>query len=467
MKKNDLSAYKEYLEYLKSVKVAIVGLGIGNIDLFKFLAAQGVEVAGFDKSDDFGNLKKDISKFSNASLILGNDYLDKLQGYNVIFKTQSMRRDVPQFLNEVKKGAVLTSEMWEFVKHCRSRIIAVTGSSGKTTTTTLIGEFLKKQGYKVWVGGNIGTPLFHKLYEIDEDDYVVLELASCQLQMFKDKSPDISVITNITPNHLDFHDNYDEYIHSKCNIFKYQKKDDIVILNEDNDITRNLKQAVTSKSYIFTRTKQLTETYNQTGAFVYDDAIYVNMNGKQKRVLDILDIKIPGKHNIENYMAAILATHTLVDTETIQYIAKTFNGVEHRVEFVRTVNGVRFYNDSIGTTPSRTVASLQSFDQKVILIAGGYDKHIPYDIMGPLINEKVKGLVLMGQTKNKIKDAYTAHSCNALLEEADTLEDAVQKAFNMAEDGDIVIMSPASASFDMYKNFEVKGNLYKQIVNSL
>ncbi|MFA5154723.1 MAG: UDP-N-acetylmuramoyl-L-alanine--D-glutamate ligase [Clostridia bacterium] len=463
----DFLNHNEYIEYLKSKRVAIVGLGIGNIDLFRFLSQKGVNVTGFDKSDDFKDLKKDLADYPNSSLISGYDYLDKLIGYDVIFKTQSMRRDIPQFAEAVRNGAVLTSEMWEFIKYCKAKIIAVTGSSGKTTTTTLIGEFLKEQGYKVWVGGNIGTPLFHRLDEINVNDYVVLELASCQLQMFGEKSPDISVITNITPNHLDFHDDYDEYIYCKSIIFKYQKKNDIVILNQDNDITKALIETAPSETYTFSRINRYDGKNSFKGAYLDDNAIYVNIDGKINRILDIKDIKIPGKHNIENYMAAILATYSLVDTATMLHVAKTFNGVEHRVEYVRTVNGVRFYNDSIGTTPSRTVASLQSFDQKVILIAGGYDKHIPYDIMGPLINEKVKGLVLLGQTKEKIKDAYKAHSCNAILNEAETLEDAVYKAFNMADEGDIVIMSPASASFDMFKNFEVKGNLYKQIVNSL
>ena len=227
------SNHLEYLEYLKKHKVAVVGLGIGNIELYKYLAANEVNVTGFDKSDDFECLKKDVLAFPNADFVFGNDYLDKLIGYDVIFKTQSMKRDLPQFLKAISNGATLTSEIWEFIKYCDSKIIAVTGSSGKTTTTTIIGELLKKQGYKVWVGGNIGAPLFHRLSEIKKEDYIVLELASCQLQMFGEKSPNISIITNITPNHLDFHDDYEEYIYSKSIIFRYQNHDDLLILNQD------------------------------------------------------------------------------------------------------------------------------------------------------------------------------------------------------------------------------------------
>ena len=464
IKTDNFSSFDKYIDNLKSKKVAIVGLGIGNIDLFKFLAENSVSVTGFDKSNDFDQLKSDLSSYTNASFVFGSDYLDKLIGYDVIFKTQSMRRDLPQFKKETDNGAILTTEMWEFIKYCKAKIIAVTGSSGKTTTTTLIGELLKRQGYKVWVGGNIGTPLFHKLNDINNDDYVVLELASCQLQMFGNKSPNISVVTNITPNHLDFHDSYDEYIYSKSIIFKYQSADDLLIINDDNDITNAFKSQANGKLYAFSRQKTFD---NEEGAYIEDNSIFVKLGLSRDKVLDISDIKVPGKHNVENFMAAILATYDLVDRDTINYVAKNFNGVEHRVEYVRTVNGVKFYNDSIGTTPSRTVASLQSFDQKVILITGGYDKHIPYDIMGPLINEKVKGLILMGQTKDKIKQAYNDYSCTVPLTEADTLEDAVAKAYQMAQEDDIVIMSPASASFDMFKNFEVKGNLFKKIVNSL
>jgi UDP-N-acetylmuramoylalanine--D-glutamate ligase len=461
---HDFKDHNDYINHLKTQKVAVVGLGIGNIDLLRLLAHKGVKVTGFDKSEDQKELINELSAYPNVNFSLGSDYLSQLKDYDVIFKTQSMKRDTPPFSDEVRNGAVLTSEMWEFIKYCKAKIIAVTGSSGKTTTTTVIGEILKEQGYKVWVGGNIGTPLFHRLDEIKKDDYVVLELASCQLQMFEDKSPNISVVTNVTPNHLDFHDDYDEYIYCKSIIFKYQHACDKVILNDDNDITRGFKDIARSDVYMFTRQK---EYESGNGAYIKNDAIYVIKNGIKERILDTKDIYLVGTHNIENYMAAILAVYDIADKETIVKVAREFKGVEHRVEFVRELKGVRFYNDAIGTTPSRTVASLNSFSQKVILIAGGYDKHIPYDIMGPLLNEKVKALVLMGQTKEKIKQAYKDYGCTVPLKETDNLEDAVKEAYGMAVSGDVVILSPASASFDMFKNFEVKGNLYKQIVMSL
>ena len=233
-----------------------------------------MSVTGFDKSNDFDQLKSDLSSYTNASFVFGSDYLDKLIGYDVIFKTQSMRRDLPQFKKETDNGAILTTEMWEFIKYCKAKIIAVTGSSGKTTTTTLIGELLKRQGYNVWVGGNIGTPLFHKLNYISNDDYVVLELASCQLQMFGNKSPNISVVTNITPNHLDFHDSYDEYIYSKSIIFKYQTSDDLLIINDDNDITNSFKSQANGKVYAFSRQKTFD---NEEGAYIEDNSIFVKL----------------------------------------------------------------------------------------------------------------------------------------------------------------------------------------------
>lgn len=460
------ASYDDYMKYLATKKIAVVGLGIGNLDFFKHLVINGLEVTGFDKSNDFDDLKEFISSYPKASLVTGSDYLSYLKGFNIIFKTQSMKRDLPEFMEEINRGALLTSEMWEFFKYCNNKIIGITGSSGKTTTTTLVAEMLKRQGYKVWLGGNIGSPLFHKLKEIKKDDIIVLELASCQLQMFGSKSPNISVVTNISPNHLDFHDSYDEYIYSKSLIFKNQKSSDRLVLNYDDQTTKDFLKDTSSQVYMFSG-KSKKEDPEFTGAYIKDGHIYTNIDNNINRVLDIKDILIPGSHNVENYMAAILATYGLVENDAIVKTAKEFGGVEHRIEFVIEINNIKFYNDSIGTTPSRTIASVEAFNQKVILITGGYDKNIPYDIMGPLIRDKVKALVLMGQTKNKILQAYKDYGCDIPVFEVDNMEDAVNMAFKAASNYDIVIMSPASASFDMYKNFEEKGNIFKKIVLSL
>ncbi len=460
------ASYDDYMKYLATKKIAVVGLGIGNLDFFKHLVINGLEVTGFDKSNDFADLKEFISSYPKASLVTGSDYLSHLKGFNIIFKTQSMKRDLPEFMEEINRSALLTSEMWEFFKYCNNKIIGITGSSGKTTTTTLVAEMLKRQGYKVWLGGNIGSPLFHKLKEIKKDDIIVLELASCQLQMFGSKSPNISVVTNISPNHLDFHDSYDEYIYSKSLIFKNQKSGDRLVLNYDDQTTKDFLKDTSSQVYMFSG-KSKKEDPEFIGAYIKDGHIYTNIDNNINRVLDIKDILIPGSHNVENYMAAILATYGLVEKDAIVKTAKEFGGVEHRIEFVREINNIKFYNDSIGTTPSRTIASVEAFNQKVILITGGYDKNIPYDIMGPLIKDKVKALVLMGQTKNKILQAYKDYGCDIPVFEVDNMEDAVNMAYKAASDYDIVIMSPASASFDMYKNFEEKGNIFKKIVLSL
>ncbi|MBN2852844.1 MAG: UDP-N-acetylmuramoyl-L-alanine--D-glutamate ligase, partial [Clostridia bacterium] len=395
---------------------------------------------------------------------LGEDNLNNLHGFDIIFKTPAMRPDLPAFVIEKNNGAVLTSEMEVFINMCQAKIFAVTGSDGKTTTTTLIGEMLKKQGYKVWVGGNIGTPLFDKLDEIEKEDMVVLELGSFQLQTISEKSPNISVITNISPNHLDFHTDMQEYIWSKQNIYRHQNSDDKLILNYDNNETRAFSADAKGKVSYFSRKNEIRD-----GAYLLDGKIYIN----GEYLFDAKEIKLLGDHNKENFLAAICAVDGFVEKEAVLSVARNFSGVEHRIEFVKEVNGVKFYNDSIGSSPTRTIASISIFDQKVILIAGGYDKKIPYDIMGQTIIDKVKGLIVMGQTGPQIKKALddriaaTGNGRDIVVEEVKYLEEAVRKAYKMAVPGDIVVLSPASASYDMFPNFEIRGKLFKEIVKAL
>lgn len=460
------SAFEEYKKYIKGKKVAAIGLGISNRPLLKYLADLGVDISGFDRYS-YAQMKELVDEFEsydNVTFYLGEDNLNNLHGFDIIFKTPAMRPDLPAFIIEKNNGAILTSEMEVFINMCQAKIFAVTGSDGKTTTTTIIGEILKKQGYKVWVGGNIGTPLFDKLDEIDEKDMVVLELGSFQLQTISEKSPNVSVITNISPNHLDFHTDMQEYIWSKQNIYRHQKSDDTLILNYDNIETREFAKEAKGNVKFFSR-----KTDIKKGACLSDGKICVD----GEYLFDANEIKVLGDHNKENFLAAILAVYDYVDKQSILSVAREFSGVEHRIEYVKEVNGVKFYNDSIGSSPTRTIASLSVFEQKVILIAGGYDKNIPYDIMGPLILDKVKGLIVMGQTGPQIKKALddqietTGKGKDIMVEEVKYLEEAVRKAYKMAVPGDIVILSPASASYDMFPNFEIRGKLFKEIVKAL
>ncbi len=462
--------FEEYKSELVGKKVAAVGLGISNRPLVRCLAKLGVEIVGFD-SAPYAKLESFISEFKdmdNVSFFTGPDYLENLVGFDIVFKTPAIRPDVPEFIKELRRGALMTSEMEVFIKMCNAKIIAVTGSEGKTTTTTLIGKMLQEQGYKVWVGGNIGTPLFDKLDDIEEDDMVVLELGSFQLQTIRDKSPDVAVITNISPNHLDFHKVIDEYIWSKKNIYRYQKADDKLILNLDNKITAGFQKDAEAKVVWFSR-----QTVPENGAYLDGERILYYRNGIENYIFDKGVILLKGMHHVENYMAAISAVYDYVDIENMKKVAGSFKGVEHRTEPVKEVNGVWYYNDSIGSSPTRTNASIHAFEGKVILIAGGYDKKIPYDIMGPLIIEKVKGLILVGQTGPKIKAAFEAEKARTgkgydiPVVEVSTDTEAVFEASKMAVKGDIVLLSPASASYDMYPNFEVRGKTFKDAVKNL
>ena len=446
---------------VKGKRITVIGIGISNLPLIKYLAQLGADVTACDRrtKEDLGDNYTELEKLG-IKFNLGDGYLDNLSG-DIIFKTPGMRYDVPQLIAAKENGSVVTSEMEVFFDVCPSHIIAVTGSDGKTTTTTLIHKMMTKAGYTTWLGGNIGNPLLTDTEKMKEDDWVILELSSFQLHTMR-KSPEIAVITNISPNHLDMHKDYQEYIDAKKNIMLYQQEGNILVVNADNEVTAKIGKEAKGAVRYFSR---------QDTADVYLDGDTI-MRGNVG-VLNIKDIKIPGMHNVENYMTAIAAVSGLVSDEVIVDIAKTFGGVEHRIELVRILDGVRYYNSSIDSSPNRTINTLRVFPEKVIMIGGGKDKGIPYDELGPALAAYVKVLILIGATSDKIEESLNAEikrtgkGKNIEVIRAASYEDAVNQARSRAQNGDVVILTPASTSFDMFRNFEERGNLFKKIVNEL
>ena len=391
---------KAFESNIKGKRVAIIGIGVSNIPLIDYFHDLGARVTVFDEIDK-ALLDKDIIKKINDygfDLVTGSNALHFLRGFNIIFRSPSCLPTTLQLKSEQKRGAIVTSEIEMLMNTCPCKVIGVTGSDGKTTTTTLIYEILKKAGYNCHLGGNIGVPLFTKVKDFKEDDIVILELSSFQL-MDMEVSPEISVITNVSPNHLDKHSSYEEYIEAKKSIFAYQDKSGKVVLNYDNDITREFAKDAEGKVVFFSSKSKLAD------GVIYDDGIIKECeDGVRKHILDTKEIHLRGVHNFENICAAIAATSDLVDTKTQIEAIKEFKGVEHRLEFVRELNGVKWYNDSIGTSPSRTIAGLNSFDEKIVLIAGGYDKNLDYTPLAKPILEKVSKVVLLGRTATKIAD---------------------------------------------------------------
>lgn len=461
----------EFKENINGKNVAVLGIGVSNIPLIKMLSQMGAKVTAFDKKTekDLMEVLKEFSNNKNISFCLGEGYLEKLKGFDIIFKSPGIRFDIPELIREREKGAKITSEIEALFDLCPAQIIGITGSDGKTTTTSIIYELLKEQGYKCWLGGNIGIPLISKVKDMKKDDKVVLELSSFQLHTLR-KSPQISVITNISPNHLDMHKSMEEYVEAKKNIFLFQEKtnENKLILNYDNEIVKEFEKESQGEVIFFSNKNEL-----ETGVFVRGNKIIYKDKCEEKIIMKTEDIILPGIHNRENYLTAIASVISFVTPDTIKKVARTFKGVQHRIEFIRELNKIKFYNDSIASSPSRTIAGLYSFNQKVIVIAGGYDKKIDYDIMGKAITDKVKVLILIGQTGAKIENALQKEIDNkgvgkdVLVIKCNSLEEAVLSSYNNAKENDIVILSPASASFDMFKNFEERGNLFKEMVKKL
>ena len=446
--------FENYFSSLSGKHIAVIGLGVSNRPLVRLLLESGCFVTGCDRTPR-ENLDEEVLQLERLGCTLktGDNYLADIQA-ELVFRTPGMHPNNPALVALRDKGVKIVSEMDIFFDLCPCQIIAVTGSDGKTTTTTLISELLKASGRKVWLGGNIGTPLLPVCGQMNKDDIAVVELSSFQL-MDMTHSPSVAVITNIAPNHLDVHKDMEEYVEAKKAIYRFQQETDCLIVNADNEITAGLRNCGTTRSF----------SRLGTGDACLVDGVIVR-NGV--KVLPVSDILIPGVHNIENYMAAILAVEGLVDDATIRQVASSFGGVEHRIELVRVKDGVRYYNDSIASSPSRTIAGLRSFPEKVILIAGGYDKKIPYDVLGPEICKHVKKLFLGGATGPLIQAAVEA--CpgeKPEIVDCGNFEAAVRAAVAAATDGDVVLMSPASAAFDQFKNFAVRGAFFKKIIKEL
>ena len=455
--------FEEYLDSLQDKTVAVIGIGVSNQPLLKLLLDRGIAVTACDKKDreSLGIVAEQLEA-NGCRLRLGEGYLDDLTE-DVIFRTPGMRPDLPQLTAAVERGSALTSEMEVFFEVCPCPKIAVTGSDGKTTTTTIIAELLRRAGKTVHLGGNIGHPLLAETGSMKPDDVAVLELSSFQL-MTMTRSPHIAVVTNLAPNHLDVHKDFQEYINAKENIFTHQTAEDIAVFNADNPYTLEEASRAVGRARMFSRQKEL-----EDGVFLRGDAIIAQHDGADRQVMTTADIKLPGVHNIENYMAAIAAVDGLVPDQVIRDFAREFGGVEHRIELIRTRKGVRWYNDSIASSPSRTIAGLNSFREKVILIAGGKDKGISYEGLGPVINDHVKLLILCGATAGVIRQSTEQASNYEGLEIVDVADyhQAVALADSRAQEGDVVILSPASTSFDRFANFMERGRAFKDIVNSL
>ena len=458
---------EQFEKNLESQKVAVIGLGVSNIPLIDYLYEKGAEVAVFDDREeekiDINTMEK-IKKYK-FKYFLGKNSLSNLKGFDLIFRSPSCLPTKPELEAEKQNGAIVTTEIEQLMKMAPCKIIGITGSDGKTTTTTLTYEVLKNAGYTCHLGGNIGIPLFTKLSEMKPEDIIVLELSSFQL-MGMEISPDISAITNITPNHLNVHKDYQEYIDAKKNIYTHQNENGILVLNADNDITNSFKTEGNGKVILFSSQQKL------ENGFIVDEGIIKECNdGIRKHIIDTKEVKLKGMHNYQNICTVLALTKTLVETDKAIDTIKEFSGVHHRLELVRTIDGVEWYNDSASTTPTRGISALKAFDKEIILIAGGADKNLDYTPIAKPIVEKVKSLILIGQTATKIYDAVKkeleVQNKELDIHMCETFKHSLELAKRIAKPGQIVLFSPASTSFDMFKDVYDRGDKFKEEVNKL
>ncbi|HHU50827.1 MAG TPA: UDP-N-acetylmuramoyl-L-alanine--D-glutamate ligase [Firmicutes bacterium] len=459
-------------------KVAVVGLAVNNTPLIKYLAREGAVVTVMDRKtpDELAEFLRELADLQSRCDIqyqLGPGYLKHLSEQEIVFLSPGIPKNLPEIQEAKKAGVRFSSELQLFFSLNHAPVIGVTGSSGKTTTTSLLGEMLTGV-YPTKIGGNIGRPPLSFLSELSAGSWVVLELSSFQLQDLG-YSPHIAIVTNITPNHLDIHSSMEEYIAAKSEALLYQNYNDVAVLNWDNEITRNLGRLVKGECYYFSRQSPL-----EYGAYVKEDRLYLSLctqgsRGGEELICERSDLTLPGEHNVENVLAAALAARLAgVPMKAITKVIREFKGVEHRLEFVRELNGVRFINDSISTTPTRAIAGLLAMKAPVILIAGGYDKRLPFEEFAEVAAEKCRVVYLLGATTEQIEEAFNrlrltrkASKNFPVIKRVSDLEEAVYAAKSLALPGDVVLLSPACASYDMFRSFEERGRLFKKLVLEL
>ncbi len=460
-------ALRQYYEGLSGKKVFFLGAGISHRQLIRTFAQKGAQVTLCDRKsrEQLGEYGDEIAALG-VNFRLGESYLEGLEQADIVFRTPGIDYTKPEIQAAVAAGVKVTSEMETFFELCPCRTFGVTGSDGKTTTTTLIAKMLEAAGFRVHLGGNIGIPLLPIIDEVEPEDIAVVELSSFQLISMR-TSPDVAVVTNMAPNHLDHHKDMQEYIDAKRNILLYQKQNGIAVLNAENGITLSMQPDVRGELRWFSR-----ENPVKNGTYINESKQLIGVqNGAERVIMDLNKMVLPGEHNKENVATAAAAVLGFVPDEIIERVCASFPGVEHRIELTRVKDGVRWYNDSIGTSPTRTIAGLRSFDQKLILIAGGYDKKISYAPLAPEILAHVKILLLCGATgpviRKEVENCPGFDPVSLRIESLADLAACVARANQLAESGDVVLMSPASASFDLYSNFEERGRHFKKLVAEL
>ncbi|MDA8146434.1 MAG: UDP-N-acetylmuramoyl-L-alanine--D-glutamate ligase [Thermaerobacter sp.] len=443
-------------------RVAVVGLGVSHRALIRFLLERGALITACDRKEagELGEVRSQLAT-RGVRFVLGADYLRGLTDCDLAFLTPGMPKHLPEVEAARRRGVPLLGEAGLFLELCAAPVTGITGSAGKTTTTSLVAAILERAGRQVFLGGNIGRPLIAEVDAIPAAAEAVLELSSFQLQLVE-TSPQVAVLLNVTPNHLDVHRDLAEYREAKAQIFRRQQPEAVLVANRDDPGARELAETAPSRVLWFSRREELAE-----GAFLSDGWLQVRWEGRSQRLLPAGELALPGTHNLENALAAAGAAAARgAGPEATVAVLREFGGVPHRLEQVADSQGVRWYNDSIATTPERTLAALATLPPPLVLIAGGYDKHLDYAALGPAVRRQVRVLLLIGQTAAKIEAAVRGASGGELpvIRRLPDLAAAVGEARRLARPGDTVVLSPASASYDQFTDFEQRGERFRRLV---